>query len=231
MAKPTTIAIDGPASSGKSTVSELLADKLDFLFIDTGAFYRAITYYLLQNKVTLSDSDAVDAALMDVDLRFQRGDEVPFVVLLNGEDVTDHLRTREVELRVSQVAKMPTVRAWLLPMQRKFAEQGKIILAGRDIGTVVLPDADLKIYIDASLQERARRRHQQRMQSGKREILETVEIELAQRDKTDSERSHSPLARASDAVYINTDGKTPQEVIQYILEIIERWPQHLPTEA
>lgn len=221
MTRPRTIAIDGPAGSGKSTISEQLARRYGYTFLDTGVFYRAITYLSLQAQIAPDDDLALEPLLLSLKLSIladpQRGDRI----IANGEDVTDQLRTSAVEAGVSAIAQNPLVRESILPLQRQIAEQGNIILAGRDIGTVVLPDADLKLYIDASLEERARRRHAQNIEAGKTSTQETVTTDLARRDRVDSERATAPLSKADDAIYILTDGKTIEQVVDEISPLIE----------
>jgi cytidylate kinase len=217
-----TIAIDGPAGSGKSTICERLAQTYGYIFVDTGAFYRAIAYRVSQAALSLEDEAGIAALLAGLQLQFIPDAANGYRLLANGQDITDHLRSSAVEAIVSPVAKMPLVRAGLLPLQRAVAAQGKIILAGRDIGTVVLPDADLKLYLDATLEERAKRRYLQMLESGRTAELATVQADLAQRDKTDSERASAPLTQAEDAIYILTDGKSIEEVVAEIGQYINK---------
>lgn len=223
MARPSTIAIDGPAGTGKSTISQLIADRYGYIFVDTGAFYRAVTYILLKAGTPLDDSSAVEAVVQNIHMNILPDEGSGYRVKANDEDVTEQLRSKAVEDSVSTVAMMPIVREALLPLQRKVAAQGDIILAGRDIGTVVVPDADLKFYIDASLAERARRRQLQMEATGKPVDGRTVKAALAERDRADSERSLAPLQRAEDAIYLLTDGKSIEQVIKEVSQIIENW--------
>ena len=223
MARPSTIAIDGPAGTGKSTISQLIADRYGYIFVDTGAFYRAVTYILLKTETPLDDMVAVGAVVKNIHMKILPDEGSGYRVKANDEDVTEELRSKVVEASVSTVAMMPIVREALLPLQREVAAQGDIILAGRDIGTVVVPDADLKFYIDASLEERARRRQLQMEEAGKPVDARVVEAALAERDRADSERSLAPLQRAGDAIYLMTDRKSIDMVIDEVSQIIENW--------
>jgi cytidylate kinase len=219
--KPSTIAVDGPAGSGKSTICEHLAQKYGYRFVDTGVFYRAMTYLVLKAHTAFDELDTLAEIAHRVVFQIEYHPGISYRVIANGEDVTDHLRTKEVERAVSVIAQMGLVRQSLLPVQRDLAAQGNIILAGRDIGTVVLPDADLKLYIDASLEERARRRHLQTAEKSGNQ--QDVQNELARRDKIDSEREIAPLTIAEGAIYVLTDGKTIDEVVREISHLIENW--------
>lgn len=221
MPKPNTIAVDGPAGSGKSTICERLAQKYGYHFVDTGAFYRAMTYLVLKAHIALDDLETITATVHQAVFQIEHHPAASYRVIANGEDVTDRLRTKDVEGAVSVIAKMGVVREGLLPVQRELAAQGNIILAGRDIGTVVLPEADLKLYIDASLEERARRRHLQTAEKNNNQ--QEVQTELARRDKLDSEREIAPLTIADGAIYILTDNKTIDEVVAEISYLIENW--------
>lgn len=223
MARPSTIAIDGPAGCGKSTISQQLAEKYGYIFVDTGAFYRAITYIVLQAGLALDDIAAIVETANQLQLRFEVGNQADDNrVIANGEDVTDSLRTKAVEQYVSTIAKIQGVRDAILPLQQRVAQQGNIILAGRDIGTVVLPNADLKIFLDASLEERARRRYLQMSETAKPRPEATIRQELEERDRADSERSNAPLKQADDAKYVSTDGKTIEAVVAEIERYIIR---------
>lgn len=224
MAKPQVIAIDGPAGSGKSSVSYLLAEKLGYLFLDTGVFYRAMTLLALRKHISLHDGNALGEMThhAEIEIRPEHGNpQRQYSVWMEDEDVTDALRSENVETYVSTVAAVPDVRHELLHVQRRAAAQGKIIMAGRDIGTVVLPDAELKLFIDASLEERARRRYEQKLKSGEHVSLEEIEVALRKRDQVDTQRAVSPLRRADDAIYIMTDHLSVDEVVANILQRIE----------
>jgi len=217
MAYPRMIAVDGPAGSGKSTICDLLAERYGYAFVDTGAFYRAITVLVVQGNIDPADLPTVQGIVDTLKLRIVPQGGGVYQVIANEQDVTDQLRSKAVDETVSAIAKIPFVRQAMQPLQREVAlNSEKIILAGRDIGTVVLPDADLKLYIDASVEERAKRRYEQYIQSGKETSLETELQALKDRDKTDSERSHSPLKQADDAIYILTDGLNIEDVMAKI---------------
>lgn len=222
MTKPSTIAIDGPAGSGKSTISFFLAERLGYLFVDTGVFYRTITLLALRKAIAFDNTKALGEMThnAEIDIRPEPDDaERQYSVWLEGEDVTDQLRSSAVENNVSTLAAVPEVRQALMHVQRRAAAQGNIIMAGRDIGTVILPNADLKLYIDASLPERAQRRYRQKLESGEAVNLHDIEAALIKRDETDKHRDVSPLRQADDAIYILTDNLTIDEVIDRILAI------------
>lgn len=224
MPKPSVIAIDGPAGSGKSTVSFFLAEKLGYLFLDTGVFYRAMTLLALQREIPLDDAAALGEMTHNAELKIQPEPENPdlqYSVWIDDSNVTEALRSAPVEKHVSTVAAVPDVRRELLHVQRRAAEQGNIIMAGRDIGTVVLPDADLKLYIDASLSERAQRRYRQKLENGENVTLHDIEAALLRRDEVDTQRAVSPLRRADDAVYILTDDLSVEDVLERILAEID----------
>ncbi len=224
MPMPRLIAVDGPAGSGKSTVSHLLAQRLGYLFIDTGIFYRAITLLALRQQIPLDDAEKLGemTRVAQIEIRPEWDLERQYRVLLDGEDVTDLLRSEEVEKYVSVVSAVPNVRHELVQIQRQAASKGKIIMVGRDIGTVVLPDADIKFYIDASIEERARRRFQQKVANQESVSLSEIENQLYQRDKEDMKRKVSPLRRADDAIYILTDGMDVEAVVDAMLAHIEK---------
>jgi cytidylate kinase len=215
------IAIDGPSASGKSAAGSLVAQQLGYRFVDTGAMYRAITWLALERSVDPGDSEALARlaaeATMAVDVA--AGPEDHARVLVNGLDATPHLREPVVEAAVSQVSAVPEVRAAMVAIQRRLAAEGAAVMAGRDIGTVVLPDAELKVYLDASVDERARRRAAELQSKGVAANVATVRDELARRDAYDSGRAVSPLRPADDAERINTDGLTLDQVVERVLEL------------
>jgi CMP/dCMP kinase len=214
-----TIAIDGPAASGKSAIGSAVAGRLGYRFVDTGAMYRAVTWLALHRGVGFSD-DALSDLAGSVDLAVadapQGSGET--AVLLDGEDATPHLREPSVEANVSLVSRVPGVRAALVRIQRALAGPGGVVMAGRDIGSVVLPDAGCKVYLDASREVRARRRADQMQAAGQEPDFEILLAELARRDSIDSSRATSPLTAAPGAVIINTDDLTVEQVVERVLE-------------
>lgn len=216
------IAIDGPAGAGKSTISRLLARKLGYRYLDTGAMYRAITYLALEQGIDIHDTEEIVQLSRNIDLNITPPDEnnVSYV-FINGRDVTDRLRTKEVDLNVSTVAKNRAVRELMTEMQRNIARSGNIILDGRDIGTRVLPDADFKFFITASLEERARRRWKELKDKGLEVSLAEIEKEIAERDLEDSTREIAPLVKAEDAILIDTSHLSIPEVLDKLLSYIK----------
>lgn len=223
MPKPRTIAIDGPAGSGKTTVGAALAERLGYTFFDTGVVYRAATLAALRAGVAVTDEQAV----VRVVERMQLSVEPPHVrdgrtstVKLNGEDVTWALRDRAVDENVSPVSAHPGVREQLRELQRRVAAQGNVVLVGRDIGTVILPDADLKVYLDASPEERARRRHAESVRRGEHMRYQEVLQNVCERDRIDSSRSVAPLCRAPDAHYVDSTGISATEVVARLERLV-----------
>jgi len=221
--QPQVIAIDGPAASGKDTVGRMLADQLGYAFFDTGVMYRAITWLAIEKGVDPKDADAVAELAQEADIKLGSGQEQSdkSEVILNGREVSRFLRSPEVDSVVSLVAQIKEVREALVPKQQTLAEGGRIVMTGRDIGTKVLPDAPVKIYLEASLEERARRRYAQAKEKGQDQPLSQVMAMIEERDRIDSERSESPLRPADDAVTINTDNMDPEAVVNTILERIK----------
>lgn len=211
------IAIDGPAGAGKSTIAKMIADKLDLLYLDTGAMYRACAYYLKQNNA-LDDEKKMDELLEQMELNF---DESGKQIFLNGENVSAVIRTPEITELTSKVSGNAKVREVLVHKQQQIAGSRGVIMDGRDIGTVVLPQAQVKIFLTASLESRAQRRLLDLAQKGIKSDLATVMEDLAKRDKQDSTREHSPLKQADDAVVIDTSEMSIDDVIKNILSIIE----------
>ncbi len=221
---PRVIAIDGPAAAGKTTVGRQVAARLEYPFLDTGAMYRAITWTALHRGVDLSDEEALAelarAARMDLGPPAP-GSIEPATIIVDGEDVTEKLRQPEVEAAVSLVSRVAGVRSALVAKQRELAGRHAVVMAGRDIGTVVLPRADLKVYLDASVEERARRRYLELKQLGQDPGERAVLDDLRRRDAIDSQRAQSPLRAAADAIVIDTDGLTLDEVVERVMALVE----------
>lgn len=224
MSNPEIIAIDGPAGSGKSTIGKLLAEYLNYLYFDTGVLYRAVTLSALQRGIKVEDETQVShlARNILIDVRQSNSlDSRNCDVLVDGEDVTFEIHNLEVDEHVSVVAAYPDVRLALSEQQRRIGLQGKVVMVGRDIGTVILPEADLKIYLDASLEERAKRRYRERVARGEAVDYDSVLSILQERDRIDSTREVAPLKLAPDATVIDTDGLNIQEVFEKLKEVIE----------
>ena len=220
MSRSSTIAIDGPVAAGKSAVGTLLAARLGYRFIDTGVMYRAVTWAALKDGLDLDDEAAVTALAEGTEIEVSSGDAMGVSrIIVNGHDVTGILRTREIEQGVSLISRFTGVRAAMVARQRALADKGMLIMAGRDIGTVVLPDAELKIFLTASAEERARRRHQEMREAGQTAELEQVLEELLQRDKLDTERANSPLRPANGAYVINTESIDIDQVVERIIAL------------
>lgn len=198
------IAIDGPSGAGKSTLAKALAARLGFLYVDTGAIYRTVGLYVARNGGDCAVEADVLARLPEIKIEMAYGQDGLQRMILNGEDVTTDIRKNEVSRYASQVSPIPGVRAFLLEMQRSMAREHSVIMDGRDIGTVVLPDADLKIFLTASVEERARRRHKELAEKGQQIDFDTVKQEIADRDYADSHRAVAPLKQAEDAVVVDT---------------------------
>ena len=227
--KPTTIAIDGPAASGKSTIANALARKLNYLYFDTGVMYRAATWAALDRGVTISDEAAVtkltESLQIDVEPPSQ-GDGRQYDVLCDGVDVTWAIRSPEVDANVSPVSVYPGVRSALTAQQRRIGLRGNVVMVGRDIGTVVLPEAPLKIYLDASAEERARRRYAEVQARGDpSQTYEAILENVKQRDAIDSGRATAPLKAAPDALVIDSTKLSIDEVVARVEQLIAEEPQ------
>ena len=213
------VAIDGPAGAGKSTVSQLAAKKLGYTYIDTGAMYRAVAWKTLQQHKEVTDELILDVVKdIDVDLQYKGGKTT---VAVDGTDVTGEIRTPEVSAIVSQVAALGPVREKMVDLQRKMGERGSVLMDGRDIATNVLPNADVKIFLTASIEERARRRHKELTEKGYEIDMEQMKADIAARDKADSEREISPLVQAADATLLDTTGLSIDEVVDRILAMCQ----------
>jgi len=223
-AAPRVIAVDGSAASGKSTVGRKLAQKLGYPFLDTGLMYRAVTLAAIDRGVDINDRQALSRLAASV--RLEVGPPQPrstetCSIRIDGSDVTSELRRADVEESVSLVSRVAGVREALVRQQREIAGRQAMVMAGRDIGTVVLPDADLKVYLDASISERARRRHAEFSTQGRAVTRDIVLEDLRRRDQIDSQRAVSPLRPAADATVIATDGLTQEEVLARVLSLVD----------
>ncbi|MGI6425442.1 MAG: (d)CMP kinase [Tepidanaerobacteraceae bacterium] len=209
------IAIDGPAGAGKSTVAKIIADKLNMVYVDTGAMYRAITYLSIKEGKTAIEEIINLAKNADIKLHGR-------TIFINNEDVSLSIRSQEINNNVSKIAKIPEIRVVMTEIQRKIAKNKGVVMDGRDIGTHVLPDAEYKFYLTASLIERATRRYFELLNYESNVSLEQIEMEIAQRDRQDEERAFSPLKIAKDAVIIDTTNKTIMEVVKELLDYVKR---------
>ncbi|TXC93309.1 (d)CMP kinase [Metabacillus litoralis] len=220
MKQKLSIAIDGPAAAGKSTVAKIIAEHYSYIYIDTGAMYRALTYKALEANVDLKDENKVANVLSTITIDLNPSDKGQ-IVLINKEDVTELIRTDVVTNNVSFVAMHSKVREEMLRRQRDLAVDGGVVMDGRDIGTHVLPNAEVKIFLKASVEERAKRRYEENIKKGFSADLEKLKIEIANRDKLDSEREIAPLKKADDAIELDTTALSIQDVVAKIEEYIE----------
>ena len=218
MAKNIQIAIDGPAGAGKSTIAKIVAEKLGYTYIDTGAMYRAVTYKAMHTGIQLENAEALEKMLRETDIRLQPSMEGQ-LVFVDGENVSSLIRSNEVTANVSQVAAHANIRAILVAMQQELATQGAVVMDGRDIATHVLPEAELKIFMSASVEERARRRQMDNEKRGIPSTFESLVEEIALRDKKDSEREASPLIQAEDALFLDTTELSIGEAAEAILQL------------
>ena len=215
--KKISIAIDGPAAAGKSTIAKMVAKKLNYTYIDTGAMYRCVAYATLKQGLAFEDEKAVSDLLKNMQIEMKPEG----TIYLNGEDVTSSIRQNEVSMGASIVSKYQAVREFLVEKQRDMAQGGGVILDGRDIGTVVLKDAELKIYQIASIECRALRRHKENLERGMASDLEAIKKEIAMRDEQDMNRQISPLKKADDAIEIDTSEMSLEEVVSRVMELVE----------
>lgn len=213
------IAIDGPAAAGKSTVAKVVAENLSYIYIDTGAMYRALTYKALANNINLEDENSLLNTFLATKLELYPSPNGQ-MVFLDGQEVTEAIRTSEVTNSVSLVATHQRVREEMVRMQQSFAVNGGVVMDGRDIGTHVLPNAEIKIFLLASVEERAARRHTENLQKGYSSNLEQLKEEIARRDKIDSEREFAPLKKADDAIEIDTTSLDIPEVVEKIMALV-----------
>lgn len=214
------VAIDGPSGAGKSTIAKRLAQDLGFLYVDTGAMYRSIGLFAARQGIDLEGAERVAGLLPQIhlDLAYQDGEQRIF---LNGEDVSVAIRTEQASRYASRVSAIPAVRAFLLEFQRGFAKRNSILMDGRDIGTVVLPNADVKIFLTASVQARAQRRYAEQLARGEAVTLEAVSEAIKKRDRDDSTRAAAPLKAAADAILVDTTALTLEESVSVIRRMIE----------
>jgi cytidylate kinase len=223
MPKPSIIAVDGPVASGKSTVSGLLAERLGYAYLDTGVMYRAVTWVALKRGIEITDEKAITKLAQTIKIRVEKPtlqDGRQYTVYANGQDITWQIRRPEVDANVSPVSAYPGVRTALTEQQRRIGQQGHIIMAGRDIGTVVMPDADLKIYLIASVEERARRRYLQMLERGQHAEYNQVLEAMRRRDQIDSGREVAPLKPAPDAIIVDTDDLSVAQVVARVMALV-----------
>lgn len=213
------IAIDGPAGAGKSTISKAIAETLDFIYIDTGAMYRTVALKAITNHIDTKDAQAVCSVLDDLNITI-RYDKNGQVIFLNGKDVTKEIRTPDVSIGASDVAVIPEVRLKLVQLQRELASDNNVVMDGRDVGTYVLPDADIKIFLTASVDDRAKRRYEEMLEKGCEYSLNEIKKDIEYRDQNDRNRAFAPLKIAEDAVVLDTSGNELHESIEMILKVI-----------
>lgn len=215
------VAIDGPSGAGKSTLAKRLAKELGYVYVDTGAMYRSIGLYALRCGKDTADAAAVEALLPEISLRVELIDGAQHIYL-NGEDVSEAIRAEEVGMAASNVAKHPAVRSFLLELQRSFARTQNVLMDGRDIGTVVLPNATVKVFLTASAESRAQRRWKELQQKGQNDAYETVLEDIRRRDYQDSHRETAPLCQADDAVLLDTSALNLEQSLAALKQIVER---------
>ena len=214
------IAIDGPAGAGKSTIAKKVAKELSFIYVDTGAMYRSMALYFIRHDIAAQDEEKIAAACPDIDvsIAYQDGEQQ---VILNGENVNGLIRTEQVSMMTSDTSKYPVVREKLLSLQRGLAEKENVIMDGRDIGTCVLPNADVKIYLTASAAERARRRYKEQTERGVDCDIKEIERDIIARDEQDMNREVAPLRQAEDAVLVDSSDMTIDQVVDEIIRIYQ----------
>jgi len=216
------VAIDGPAGAGKSTVAKLVASELEYIYVDTGAMYRAVALAALQSDVPADDHERISQLASELNIELKPGLHGQQLVLLNGEDVSELIRDPEVSRLVPQVAAIGAVRKVLVELQQRMARAKGVVMDGRDIGTHVIPDAEVKIFLTASAEERAKRRYEELTGKGVQVTYEQLVSDINERDRIDRERDISPLVQAADAVFIDSTGLTVQQVVNTIVNICRR---------
>lgn len=216
--KKISIAIDGPSAAGKSSIAKIVAKKKNYTYIDTGAMYRCVGYYCLQNNIDLNNETAVSVILKNIKITMDSDNHV----YLNDQDVSNQIRQDKVSMSASLVSRYQDVRDFLVKQQRQMSKTGGVILDGRDIGTVVLPDAELKIYQNASVETRAKRRFLENKQRGLEADLETIKKDIEQRDYQDMNRKISPLKKADDAIVLDTSNLSIDEVVNEVLKLAKQ---------
>lgn len=221
MDKKISIAIDGPAAAGKSTIAKIVANKLSYLYIDTGAMYRALTLIAIEKGIGVNDEQALTNVLNQVDIDLQQRSDGQ-KVFVNEEDVTEEIRNDQVTNQVSHIAKHPSIRLEMVRRQQELAKDGGVVMDGRDIGTHVLPDAEIKIFLIASVEERAKRRYKENLKKGFTANFEQLKKEIEQRDLIDSKREASPLVKAKDAIEIDTTSLSINSVVNKIITIVNQ---------
>lgn len=221
------IAIDGPSGAGKSTLAKMLAEELGFLYVDTGAIYRTVGLYVFRKGVDPTDGQTVTELLGEISIGMCHGEDGLQQMLLNGMDVTNDIRQHAISKYASDVSAIPAVRAFLLNMQRTLAESNNLIMDGRDIGTVVLPQADLKIFLTAEANDRAQRRYEELLLRGQEAEYETVLQDIIKRDENDSNRAAAPLRQAEDSILVDTTGNSLEESFTHLYQIVK---EHLHNE-
>lgn len=221
MDKKISIAIDGPAAAGKSTIAKIVANKLSYLYIDTGAMYRALTLIAIEKGIGVHDEQALTNVLNQVDIDLQQRSDGQ-KVFVNEEDVTEEIRNDQVTNQVSHIAKHPSIRLEMVRRQQELAKDGGVVMDGRDIGTHVLPDAEIKIFLIASVEERAKRRYKENLKKGFTANFEQLKKEIEQRDLIDSKREASPLVKAKDAIEIDTTSLSINSVVNKIITIVNQ---------
>lgn len=216
--KKISIAVDGPSAAGKSSIAKIVAKQLDYIYIDTGAMYRCVGYYCLENNIDLKDETSVSQTLKQIKIEMDSDNHV----YLNGHDVSEAIRQDQVSMSASIVSSYQAVRTFLVEQQRQMASGGGVILDGRDIGTVVLPDAQLKIYQVASVDTRAKRRYLENQERGLAVDFDTIKKDIEQRDYQDMNRDISPLKKADDAIVLDTSDLSLQEVVDQVLKLVAK---------